>query len=101
MRSRTAFALAYTTIASTALVGACSLTSPELPDLTGMGLKAAQDAARERGFFDLRSLDGAGLGRSQLWDTSWIVCEQSPRPGVHDPQTTRVTLTVVHTGEVC
>lgn len=53
----------------------------ELPDLVGMGLQSAQDAAQAAGFRDLTSHDSLGRGREQIWDRNWKVCFQSPASG--------------------
>ncbi|GAA2754676.1 hypothetical protein [Actinopolymorpha rutila] len=52
-----------------------------LPNLVGMGLQSAQEAARGAGFADLTSHDALGRGRRQILDRSWRVCSQSPAPG--------------------
>ena len=52
-----------------------------LPDLVGMGLQSAQEAARGAGFTNLSSHDALGRGRRQILDRSWRVCGQSPAPG--------------------
>ncbi|UCM88818.1 PASTA domain-containing protein [Streptomyces marincola] len=58
-----------------------------LPDLTGGGLQAAQDAAQAAGFHDLTSHDSLGRDRMQIMDRNWIVCFQSPGPGEHATDT--------------
>ncbi|MET9019017.1 PASTA domain-containing protein [Actinopolymorpha sp. NPDC004070] len=52
-----------------------------LPDLVGMGLQSAQEAARGAGFANLISHDALGRGRREILDRSWRVCGQSPAPG--------------------
>ncbi|WP_431780567.1 hypothetical protein [Streptomyces chumphonensis] len=66
--------------------GEPSTGAPEtaaLPDLTGKGLQAAQDAAQEAGFSDLTSHDSAGRDRMQAFDRNWKVCFQTPAAGEH------------------
>ncbi|ARQ72382.1 hypothetical protein CAG99_15200 [Streptomyces marincola] len=58
-----------------------------MPDLTGSGLQAAQDAAQDAGFHDLTSHDSLGRDRMQIMDRNWIVCFQSPEPGEHATDT--------------
>ncbi|MFD2081900.1 hypothetical protein SAMN05421678_101134 [Actinopolymorpha cephalotaxi] len=52
-----------------------------LPNLVGMGLQSAQEAARGAGFENLTSHDALGRGRHQILDRSWRVCGQAPAPG--------------------
>jgi hypothetical protein len=75
-------------------------TQAVLPDYSGKGLQAAQDAAQELGFYHLRSKDLSGAGRHQVWDRNWKVCAQSPRPGRYSTDRT-ITFKVVKVTEFC
>ncbi|MEO3749531.1 PASTA domain-containing protein [Streptomyces sp. B6B3] len=72
----------------------------DLPDLTGMGLQAAQDAAQEAGFYLLTSHDASGRDRMQVWDRNWQVCFQTPDAGRH-PSDVEVDFGVVDLDEEC
>lgn len=75
-------------------------TTAALPDFTGKGLQAAQDAAQELGYHVLDSRDLTGQERLQVWDRNWKVCGQSPKPG-RRPVDQEVTFMVVQLGESC
>lgn len=52
-----------------------------MPDVVGLDLQLAQDTIQEAGVLVSRSEDATGQGRVQLWDRSWVVVRQEPRPG--------------------
>jgi hypothetical protein len=52
----------------------------KMPNFVGMNLQSAQDKVQTLGIFYSVSHDLEG-GRSQLIDSNWQVCEQSPRAG--------------------
>ncbi|MEU6865486.1 PASTA domain-containing protein [Streptomyces sp. NPDC046876] len=72
-----------------------------LPNLVGMGLQAAQDAAQAAGFFSLASHDALGRGRAQVLDRGWKVCSQTPGPGGDVDTATRIDLGAVKLEETC
>ncbi|MEU3777560.1 PASTA domain-containing protein [Streptomyces sp. NPDC032472] len=72
-----------------------------LPNLVGMGLQAAQDAAQAAGFFSLTSHDALGRGRAQVLDRGWKVCSQTPGPGGGVDTTTKIDLGAVKLEEEC
>lgn len=75
-------------------------TTAALPDLKGMGLQEAQDAAQELGFYLLDSEDLTGRDRLQILDRNWKVCGQSPKPGDHSVEK-KITFKVVKLDESC
>ncbi|MEW2417283.1 PASTA domain-containing protein [Streptomyces sp. NPDC046866] len=72
-----------------------------LPNLVGMGLQAAQDAAQAAGFFSLTSHDALGRGRAQVLDRGWKVCSQTPGPGSGVDTATKIDLGAVKLEEEC
>ncbi|WP_284581550.1 PASTA domain-containing protein [Streptomyces sp. 2P-4] len=72
-----------------------------LPDLVGMGLQAAQDAAQAAGFHSLTSHDALGRGREQLLDRGWKVCSQTPAAGSAVDTAAKVDLGAVKLEEEC
>jgi hypothetical protein len=72
----------------------------QLPNLIGMGLQAAQDAAQAAGFYGLTSHDSLGRARHQILDRDWKVCSQTPAAGQHDTGAT-VDLGAVKLAESC
>jgi hypothetical protein len=71
----------------------------DLPDLTGKGLQAAQDAAQGVGFYHLTSHDSQGRDRMQVMDRNWQVCTQTPPAGEH-PKDTQIDFGAVKLEEV-
>ncbi|MEG8279819.1 hypothetical protein [Streptomyces sp. AHA2] len=72
----------------------------ELPDLRGVTLQEARNAAREAGFNRLATHDALDKDRRQLLTSTWHVCGQTPAAGTHHI-TDLVTLAVAKTGEPC
>ncbi|WP_306439620.1 PASTA domain-containing protein [Streptomyces sp. BR123] len=72
-----------------------------VPNLVGMGLQAAQDAAQAAGFFALTSHDSLGRGREQILDRGWKVCSQTPGPGSSVDTSAKVDLGAVKLEEEC
>ncbi|MHB9756525.1 hypothetical protein ACYBSK_19310 [Streptomyces sp. BYX5S] len=71
-----------------------------LPDLRGMTLAGAQQAARAAGFNRLAGQDALPDHRMTLRGSNWTVCTQQPPPGRH-AVTTAVTVRAVKEGEHC
>ncbi|MET7356917.1 hypothetical protein ABZS76_00575 [Streptomyces sp. NPDC005562] len=80
-------------------VSACS-SAEQLPNMVGSQLQVAQDRAQSAGFHNLSSEDATGRGRAQVWDRTWRVCAQDPKPGEADPDTL-VVFSAVKEGEKC
>jgi hypothetical protein len=72
----------------------------QLPNLIGMGLQSAQDAAQAAGYYNLTSHDSLGRARHQILDRDWKVCSQAPAAGQHDTGAT-VDLGAVKLAESC
>lgn len=70
-----------------------------VPNVVCRDLQTAQDALQDAGFYVLSSRDGTGKGRRQIIDRNWVVTAQSVAAGAHPRLATRVTLTVVKSGE--
>lgn len=70
-----------------------------VPNVVCRDLQSAQDALQDAGFYVLSSRDGTGKGRRQLIDRNWVVTAQSATAGTRPRLSTRITLTVVKSGE--
>ena len=66
-----------------------------VPNVSGMNHQQAQDTMQAAGFYNLREVDGKGLGRLLLVDRNWVQTGQSPAAGSRVPADTVVTLTAV------
>lgn len=72
-----------------------------MPSLVGENLQLAQDKLQALGSYLLDQEDAAGLGRMQVLDSNWQVCEQNPAPGKTVPVETIVLLASVKLAERC
>ncbi|WP_223830962.1 hypothetical protein [Streptomyces venezuelae] len=72
-----------------------------VPNVVGMGLQSAQDAAQELGFYGLTSHDALGRGRMQALDRNWKVCNQNPPAGVTTATSTVLDFGAVKLEETC
>ncbi|KAA9165023.1 PASTA domain-containing protein [Amycolatopsis acidicola] len=82
----------------TAAATAASSTTDELitvPDVSGMNHQQAQDTMQAAGLFNLREVDGKGLGRALVVDRNWVQVAQDPPAGSRVPPDTVITLTAV------
>jgi PASTA domain len=70
-----------------------------VPRVLCADLEAAQRALNDAGFRQLRSRDGTGQGRRQLFDRQWVVIGQSVAAGRRVDPLTGIVLTVVKYGE--
>jgi beta-lactam-binding protein with PASTA domain len=66
-----------------------------VPDVSGMNHQQAQDAMQAAGLYNLREVDGKGLGRLLVIDKNWVQTGQSPAAGATVDPDTVVTLTAV------
>jgi hypothetical protein len=73
----------------------------EMPMLVGQNLQVAQDILQSYGSFFLSQEDASGAGRSQLIDSNWYVCTQSPQAGAVVSIAEFVTLWSVKLSESC
>jgi|GEM_PF-841890 len=87
--------------ATTAQTVQTTKAAKPVPDLVGMGLQAAQDAAQADGVFALKSHDSLGEDRHQILDRDWKVCTQSPAAGKTVPTDTTLDLGAVKVTETC
>lgn len=72
-----------------------------MPDVVGVGLQDAQDGLQSLGSYLLDQEDASGMGRMQILDSNWVVCEQSPAAGVEVSVDDLITLWSVQIGESC
>ncbi|MEU5633524.1 PASTA domain-containing protein [Streptomyces rishiriensis] len=72
-----------------------------VPNLVGMGLQSAQDAAQAAGFYTLKSHDSLGRDRNQILDRDWKVCSQSVTAGKTVPTDTELDFGAVKLKEDC
>ncbi|MFK0019583.1 hypothetical protein [Streptomyces sp. NPDC090798] len=72
-----------------------------VPNLVGMGLQSAQDAAQEQGFYSLKSHDSLGRDRMQILDRDWKVCSQNTKAGTTASTDTTLDLGAVKLAEKC
>lgn len=73
----------------------------EMPSLVGMNLQTAQDTLQSLDSWFLDQEDASGLGRMQMVDSNWQVCQQDPAAGTVVPISTVVTLWSVKLDEAC
>ncbi|WP_370946381.1 PASTA domain-containing protein [Amycolatopsis sp. cg5] len=66
-----------------------------VPDVTGMNHQQAQDTMQAAGLYNLREVDGKGLGRALVVDNNWVQTGQSPAAGTKVAADTVITLTAV------
>lgn len=75
-----------------------------MPDMTGTGLQSAQDqmqALTGNPMFVSGSTDATGAGRSQVMDSNWQVCSQTPGPGTKIAVDSVVSFAAVKLSESC
>ena len=72
-----------------------------MPDLVGDALQLAQDKLQSLGSYVLDQEDALGLGRLQVLDSNWKVCDQEPPPGAQLSEDDTVTLFCVQLEEAC
>jgi hypothetical protein len=66
-----------------------------VPDVSGMNHQQAQDAMQAAGLYNLREVDGKGLGRALVVDSNWVQTGQSPAAGSRVTPDAVITLTAV------
>ncbi|MFD8498645.1 PASTA domain-containing protein [Amycolatopsis sp. NPDC059657] len=66
-----------------------------VPDVSGMNHQQAQDTMQAAGLYNLREVDGKGLGRALVVDNNWVQTGQSPAAGTKVAPDTVITLTAV------
>ncbi|QFU92446.1 PASTA domain-containing protein [Amycolatopsis sp. YIM 10] len=66
-----------------------------VPDVSGMNHQDAQNTMQAAGLYNLREVDGKGLGRALLVDRNWVQTGQSPPAGTKVPPDAVITLTAV------
>lgn len=66
-----------------------------VPDVSGMNHQDAQNAMQKAGLYNLREVDGKGLGRALVLDRNWVQTGQSPSAGTKVAPDTVITLTAV------
>ena len=72
-----------------------------MPNVVGMGLQDAQDLLQSLDSYLMDQKDASGKGRSQLVDSNWKVCSQSPSAGTRLSILKFVTLAAVKLEESC
>ncbi|MGY4961740.1 hypothetical protein [Streptomyces sp. 900105245] len=72
-----------------------------VPDVVGMGLQSAQDAAQAAGFHRLTSHDSLGRARMQILDRDWKVCAQNVEAGAVRATDTELDFGAVKLDETC
>jgi hypothetical protein len=72
-----------------------------MPDVVGANLQLAQDTLQGLGSYVMDQQDASGAGRTQVLDSNWHVCTQSPVAGSVVPVDTIVTLASVKLAESC
>jgi len=87
--------------ATTTAADATTEAAKAVPELVGMGLQSAQDAAQAAGFYNLTSHDSAGRGRMQILDRDWKVCSQTPDAGASEATSVAIDLGAVKLAETC
>jgi hypothetical protein len=70
-----------------------------VPDVSGMNHQQAQDTMQAAGLYNLREVDGKGLGRVLVVDKNWVQTGQSPAAGTKVDPDTVITLTAVKNDE--
>lgn len=86
---------APTAPASPASTPSASARLITVPDVSGMNHQQAQDAMQAAGLYNLREVDGKGLGRALVVDRNWVQVGQDPAAGTKVPPGTVITLTAV------
>ncbi|MFD2417208.1 PASTA domain-containing protein [Amycolatopsis pigmentata] len=66
-----------------------------VPDVSGMNHQDAQNAMQRAGLYNLREVDGKGLGRALINDRNWVQVGQDPPAGTQVPPGTVITLTAI------
>ncbi|HVV11147.1 PASTA domain-containing protein [Amycolatopsis sp.] len=66
-----------------------------VPDVSGMNHQQAQDTMQAAGLYNLREVDGKGLGRALVVDRNWVQVAQDPPAGTRVPGDAVITLTAV------
>lgn len=66
-----------------------------VPDVSGMNHQQVQDTMQAAGLYNLREVDGKGLGRALVVDRNWVQTGQSPAAGTRVAPDTVITLTAV------
>ncbi len=84
-----------------AVLAGCGATAdqPVLPDVVGMTLDTAEQTVQDAGWNDVSSHDVL-RSRTQIVDSNWQVCDQTPVAGPADADA-EVDLGVVRTDETC
>ncbi|WP_245757541.1 PASTA domain-containing protein [Amycolatopsis xylanica] len=60
-----------------------------------MNHQQAQDTMQAAGLYNLREVDGKGLGRALVVDSNWVQTGQSPAAGTKVAPDTVITLTAI------
>ncbi|MDQ0379166.1 PASTA domain-containing protein [Amycolatopsis thermophila] len=66
-----------------------------VPDVSGMNHQQAQDTMQAAGLYNLREVDGKGLGRTLVVDRNWVQVGQDPPAGTKVTPDTVITLTAI------
>ncbi len=66
-----------------------------VPDVSGLNHQQAQDTMQAAGLYNLREVDGKGLGRMLVVDSNWVQVGQDPPAGTKVTPGTVITLTAV------
>jgi hypothetical protein len=66
-----------------------------VPDVSGMNHQQAQDTMQAAGLYNLREVDGKGLGRALVVDRNWVQVGQDPPAGTKVARDTVITLTAI------
>ncbi|MGC7094425.1 PASTA domain-containing protein [Amycolatopsis lurida] len=92
-----ASATATATATSSAAASAAGTPAATItvPDVSGMNHQDAQNAMQAAGLYNLREVDGKGLGRALLVDRNWVQTGQSPPAGTKVAPDAVITLTAV------
>ena len=81
------------TSATGATTGSAELIT--VPDVSGMNHQQAQDTMQAAGLYNLREVDGKGLGRMLVVDSNWVQVDQDPPAGTKVGAGTVITLTAI------
>jgi beta-lactam-binding protein with PASTA domain len=66
-----------------------------VPDVSGMNHQQAQDTMQAAGLYNLREVDGKGLGRALVVDRNWVQVGQDPPAATNVSKDTVITLTAI------
>ncbi|OXM73065.1 hypothetical protein CF166_11115 [Amycolatopsis sp. KNN50.9b] len=66
-----------------------------VPDVSGLNHQQAQDTMQAAGLYNLREVDGKGLGRVLVVDSNWVQVGQDPPAGTKVTADTVITLTAI------